>query len=141
MPKTPDRFPGEREDEGLYLAPGAAEPIRDGDLYYVDGKGFRFQEAGYVRGLIDSLLETDPDSGNTTYAVTYDANKVILETWTVASSGKTIKTVAYTYVGSKIETEVRKVYAADGATIVAQQSITYGYAGSRISGYASTRDV
>jgi hypothetical protein len=51
MPQTPDRFPGEREDEGIKLDVGIVRPTQNGELYYVSGEGFRFFEEGVERGL------------------------------------------------------------------------------------------
>lgn len=54
MGRTPDRFPGEREDEGVLLEPGAARPTVDGEIRYVAGEGFRFREGGTEVGLSGS---------------------------------------------------------------------------------------
>jgi hypothetical protein len=49
--RTPDRFPGEREDEGLLLEPSAVVPTVNGEARYVIGVGFRFFEEGIEKGL------------------------------------------------------------------------------------------
>ena len=51
MGQTPDRFPGEREDEGVLLEPSAVVPTVNGELRYVTGVGFRFYEEGVLKGL------------------------------------------------------------------------------------------
>jgi hypothetical protein len=100
-----------------------------------------FKDPVSSRKLVDLLLETDPDSAATTYAVTYTTGKVTQEKWTDTGSGLKIKTIDYTYSGGQISTEVRKVYAANGSTVVAQVTVTYAYSGSHISGSTATRDV
>lgn len=53
MARTPDRFPGEREDEGVILEPGSVSPTVNGEIRYVTLKGFRFFEEGIERKLCD----------------------------------------------------------------------------------------
>lgn len=53
-PYTPDRFPGEREDEGLKLDVGSIAPTTNGEVRYVTGSGFRFYEEGVEVGLAGS---------------------------------------------------------------------------------------
>ena len=43
MPQTPDRFPGEREDEGLILSDEGLEPDKDGEVRYNSGD-FRMKD-------------------------------------------------------------------------------------------------
>lgn len=54
MGQTPDRFPGEREDEGILLEPSAVTPAVNGELRYVTSVGFRFFEEGVEVGLSGS---------------------------------------------------------------------------------------
>lgn len=52
MGRTPDRFPGLREEEeGILVDPGTATPTRNGELRYVVGVGFRVYEEGVEKGL------------------------------------------------------------------------------------------
>lgn len=51
MPRTPDRFPGEREEEAIKLEPASTVPTVNGEFRYVTGVGFRFFEEGIERGL------------------------------------------------------------------------------------------
>lgn len=92
----------------------------------------------------DFLLEDDPiaETGvaDAQYAITRTGNLVSNETWKRANNTN-IKTIDYTYVGNKITSEVRKVYAADGVTIVAQVTWTYTYSGSLINGGTMVRNV
>lgn len=105
------------------------------------GGNLVLKDAASSRKLVDLLLETDPDEAATTYSVTYAGSKVTQEKWAWTGSGLTIKTIDYTYLGSKLNTEVRKVYDATGAIVVAQETITYSYSGSNITGATATRDV
>ena len=50
MPITPDRFPGEREDESLLIDPSVGQPTTPGEVCYTSGS-FLFNENGTVRGL------------------------------------------------------------------------------------------
>jgi hypothetical protein len=51
MARTPDRFPGEREDEGMKLDVGSVHPTQNGEVFYIDGVGFKFFEEGVEVGL------------------------------------------------------------------------------------------
>ena len=87
------------------------------------------------------LLDNEPVATGTTYSVTRTGNKVTLETWTNTLSTNRIKTIAYTYSGPRVTTEVRTVYADNGVGIVAQATITYSYAGSTVAGDVTVRNV
>ena len=49
MPRTPDRFPGEREEEGILLTPVPDSPGVNGEIRYIDGVGFQFFQEGIIR--------------------------------------------------------------------------------------------
>jgi hypothetical protein len=51
MGQTPDRFPGEREEEGIKFDEGSVHPTLTGEVRYVAGVGFRFFEEGFEKGL------------------------------------------------------------------------------------------
>lgn len=51
MPRTPDRFPGRREEEALALNPGTTSPSETGEIRYLSGTGFLFREEGITRTL------------------------------------------------------------------------------------------
>jgi hypothetical protein len=89
----------------------------------------------------DFLLDNEPDSLNNTYSNTITGGKVTQEKWIRTVGATNIKTIDYTYTGSKVTTEVRKVYATDGTTIIAQMTLTYTYTVSTVTGIVSTRDV
>ncbi len=86
------------------------------------------------------LLEVDPSEEDSTYAVTYDGNLVVKEEW-LDDLSHHIKTIDYSYIGNFVHEEVRKVYEPDGIVISAQQTVTYSYAGGKVIGAISTRDI
>lgn len=90
------------------------------------------------------LLENDPiaETGATdaSYAPTYSSGKVTKEEWK-RNDTTLIKSIDYTYTGQKLTTEVRKVFAANGTTIVAQVTWTYSYTGNTLTSSSMTRDV
>lgn len=65
MPRTPDRFPGEREEEELRLEPHSADPDSVGGMRIVSG-AFRFR---------DDLGVFDPRSGGS--GITAEQHKVL----------------------------------------------------------------
>lgn len=67
MPRTPDRFPGEREDEGLLLDESVSGPSTNGEVRYVTGSGWQFQDEGVVKGL--HLQNTDTGTSSNTFTV------------------------------------------------------------------------
>jgi hypothetical protein len=87
------------------------------------------------------LLDSEPVATGTTYSNTRSGNTVTQEKWVNTSSGKTIKTIDYTYTGGKYTQEVRKVYATDGVTIIAQVTISYSYTGNTVTGETVVRNV
>lgn len=89
------------------------------------------------------LLETEPASPGTTYSNTIAGGKVTQEVWRRTADNTLLKTIDYTYtLGTpKVSTEVRKVYAVDGITIIAQVTMTYSYTGSQVTGIATVRNV
>jgi hypothetical protein len=89
----------------------------------------------------DLLLETDIPTPNNTYSNILSGGKVTNEIWVRTSDNSNIKTIDYTYSGSKVINEVRKVYFTDGITITAQLTISYIYNGSVVSSIIVTRDI
>jgi len=89
-----------------------------------------------------TLLDDEPGSVATTYSNTISGGKVTQEKWVNTGNSFTIKQIDYTYTGSKVTTEVRKVFSAtDGTTVIAQKTINYTYSGSALTGETITRDV
>ena len=151
MGQTPDRFPGEREDEGILLEPSATAPVVNGELRYVTSVGFRFYEEGVEKGLSGSGLseaqhktlrqlvhlaeEGGPFEGfaSGAYQETLPTSNLFPTSiiwWT--SSAKTSKIVEETisYNGNKtIATDQWKVYDTDGSTVLATATDTIVYSG------------
>ena len=94
----------------------------------------------YNEFLLDNEPTAETGAVDATYTPTYSGNKVTNEAW-VRNDTTLVKNIAYTYSGNKVTTEVRKVYAADGTTIVAQVTWSYTYSGNNVSSATMTRDV
>ena len=87
------------------------------------------------------LLETEPASPGTTYSNTIVGGKVTQEVWRRTADASLLKSIDYTYTGGKVTTEVRKVFATDGVTVIAQVTLTYTYTGPTVTGIATVRDI
>lgn len=93
-------------------------------------------------GQLALLLSDAPSNVGTTYSLTKDVNNLVTqETWVRVLPATTLKTVDYTYVLNRVSTEVTRVYALDGFTILAQTTSTYSYADGFVSGVVTTRDI
>lgn len=95
---------------------------------------------GYTDFLLDNEPTTNTGAVDCTYTPTYSMGKVTLEEWE-RDDATLIKSIAYTYTGSKVATEIRKVFALDGTTVLAQVTWTYSYTGSILTSATMTRDV
>jgi hypothetical protein len=58
-----------------------------------------------------------------------------------ASNSALIKQINYTYTGNQLTTEVRKVFAPNGVTIVGEVTIVYTYSGNTLVSYTETRNI
>lgn len=138
-----------------------------GPLFYIDGPGgaaikhvagvleardaadsayavFRVAEPTLANDALpngDFLLDNEPASLHNTYSNTILSGNVTQEVWVRTVGATNIKVIDYTYTGARVTTEVRRVYALDGTTIIAQSTLTYSYTGSFVSGIVVTRDV
>jgi hypothetical protein len=90
---------------------------------------------------IDFLLDNEPVTPGITYTPTYSGGKVTVEEWKKTAGVIAVRTINYTYTGSKVSTEVRKVWDSLGITIIGQQTWTYTYSGSTLTSAVMTRDV
>jgi hypothetical protein len=86
------------------------------------------------------LLLGEPVSVSTTYSNMLIGSVPSHEVWQITATSKTLKTIDYSYSTGNLITEVRKVYAADGTTVIAQLTINYSYTGSIVTGKTLTRD-
>lgn len=91
-------------------------------------------------GSASDLLVDDPTAGTASYLPTYVGIRVTKEEWRRADT-TLIKSIDYTYVGILVATDVRKVFASDGATIVAQATWAYAYTGLLLTSATMTRNV
>jgi hypothetical protein len=91
--------------------------------------------------MYDFLLDCEPDAVTNDYAVSRTGGVVTNETWTNRSTSKTIKTIDYARTGGFVTTETRKLYGADGATVVAQLTIVYSRTGGNVDSATYTRDI
>ena len=88
----------------------------------------------------DFLLDCEPMQTNLTYTATYNGLYVSNEAWYVA--GPTLlKNIAYTYTAGNMTTEVRKVFAGNGVTILAQSTIVYTYSSNIVVSATYTRNI
>jgi hypothetical protein len=88
------------------------------------------------------LLDNEPVGTGVTYSNARSGNTITSETWTNTGNSRAIKSIAYTYTGSKVTTEVRKVFSSvDGTTVIAQITITYTYTGNTVTGETIVRNV
>jgi hypothetical protein len=148
MPRTPDRFPGEREEESIQFdTTDPAMPTAEGELKYVQGVGFVFYQNGIytpivgnaehrtLRQLVHLAEEGGPFEGFTSgaYQETLPSASPFPTSviwWT--SSAKTAKIVeeTITYNSNKtIATDQWKVYDVDGTTVLATVTDTISYSG------------
>lgn len=90
------------------------------------------------------LLNNEPtaETGATdcAYTPTYTGIKVTKEEWK-RNDTTLIKSIDYTHTGISVTSEVRKVFAADGTTIVAQVTWTYSYTGINLTSGSMVRNV
>lgn len=94
----------------------------------------------YTEFLLDNEPTASTGATSASYTPTFSGSRVTKETWK-RNDTTNIKTIDYTYSGNKVSTEVRKVFALDGTTIVAQVTWTYSYSGNTVSSATMTRDV
>jgi hypothetical protein len=135
---------GSNRDETVYVE-------RNGtSLRFVDGAnpgGFSLSQlasGGTGISYSEFLLENDPtaETGATdcTYTPTYSGINITKEEWK-RNDTTLVKSIDYTYTGINVTSEVRKVFASDGTTIVAQVTWTYSYTGINLTGATMIRNV
>jgi hypothetical protein len=89
---------------------------------------------------LDFLLDNEPVSSGSTYTNVRTGNKVTQETYRRLDGSK-LKTSDYTYSGNFVILEIRKIYAQDGVSVVAQTTQTYTYSGGLVNSISASRDV
>jgi len=90
--------------------------------------------------LLDFLLDCEPMSPSTTYAVTWTGSVVTKESWSIAGP-VLLKSIDYTYTSGHCTQEVRKVFYSDGVTVLAQSTIVYTYSGNMVMSAVLTRSI
>ena len=117
----------------------------DADMKFKDGNnplGYTLtQLALNTSDLINLYLACEPPTPSTDYTNTYTGSRVDQEQWKRHSDASLLKQVDYTYTGARVTQEVRKVFAANGVTVLGQITIVYSYTGQKLTGEAITRDV
>lgn len=112
MPTTPDRFPGDREEDQLTLSEDTVDPTEAGALRYVSGS-FRFRDGAGV---------FDPRAGS---GITENGHRLLnqLTHWVVESgyirrtkvSGKTSTVIAYSDAGLTKKIREMEITSRTGA--------------------------
>ena len=144
--RTPDPVGEELNLVDLGLDPTVIGSISNnaGQLKGRDNTGVFDLRSGSGLTYIEFLLDNEPidETGATdsSYAATYSGNFMTLETWR-RNDATLLKSIAYTFTGNKLDTEIRKVFAPDGSTIVAQVTWTYSYTGNFLTSATMIRNV
>jgi len=102
----------------------------------VGGTGF----LTYTEFLLDNEPTAETGATDCTYTPTYTTGQITLEEW-FRNDATLIKSIAYSYTGGRVSQEVRKVFAANGTTILAQVTWSYSYTGMNLTSATMTRDV
>jgi len=113
-------------------------------LAFIGGQVKSLTAGGSGLTYIEFLLDNEPiaETGVTdcSYTPHYTSGKLDKEEW-FRNDATLIKSIDYTYTGAWVTKEVRKVFAANGVTIVAQVTWNYSYTGGKITSATMTRDV
>jgi len=149
MGKTPDRFPGTREEEEIQLIPGADSPTADGMFAYKAGVGFEFLEEGALKTLagsgltepshrvVDQLVHNLAEDSFTEYI--YSGNQITNEiVWADATKVTKIRESTFTYTGNKITQAVTVQYDGAGAPVETLTEV-FTYTGNKITSVDTTR--
>lgn len=89
----------------------------------------------------DFLLDNIPNSSNFTYTNTLTSGKVTQEKWLNTNNSILVKTIDYTYSGSAVVSEIRKIYDITGLVVVAQMTLNYVVSNNTIISYTVTRNI
>jgi len=123
MGKTPDRFPGPREEDEIQLSPGTISPTINGEFLYKTDSGFEFYNEGEVKQLglsevehhtIDSIVHNVAEDSYT--EIVYVSGKISSETVYVDDTKAVkIRETSITYDGTKISQTVTIQYDGTGS--------------------------
>jgi len=151
MSRTPDSFPGERQEESILFESGSLFPLLPGEMLYatgtISGSGFVFNEEGAVFGPASSFLtsgshprlrqlihlaENGPYEGFVGGS-TLDIGPQPYPTasiWKEANGAKLVEKL-WTRSANKSPTIITwKVYAANGVTVLTTVTDTITYQGA-----------
>jgi hypothetical protein len=146
MARTPDRFPGTREEEEIHLEDLGPNPTSPGGVTY-NGGAFAFK---------DAVGTFDPRTGDSGLTPTthrsqdqlvhviaedsfdqfvYTGNKIdAVITWTTSGMTQKIREELYTYTGNKVTQVVTKQYDGAGVLIVGEtMTEAIAYSGGSVS--------
>ena len=151
MPRTPDQFPGERNEESILFESGSTFPSVPGEVLYatgtISGSGFFFDEEGVVSGPISSFLtsgshsrirqlihlaENGPFEGFASGA-TLDIGPQPFPTASIwkEANGAPLVEKRWTRNSMQAPTSIQwKVYAPDGVTVLTTVTDTITYQGA-----------
>lgn len=155
MPRTPDAFPGERNEESILFDSGSLLPQAAGEMLYatgtVSGSGFFFNEEGQIAGPLSRYLDSGSHARLRQLIHLADgdgpfegfASGAFLDTEAVSfpsasiwytDSSKTKKIVSqfvtYNNNNKSIATEQWKAYDVDGTTVLSTVTDTITYKGA-----------
>lgn len=94
----------------------------------------------YYEFLLDNEPIAETGATDASYTPTYSGIFVTKEEWK-RNDTTLIKSIDYTYSGLNVASEVRKIFAANGTTIVAQVTWTYSYTGANLTSASMVRNV
>ncbi len=94
----------------------------------------------YSEFLLDNEPTAETGTTDCTYTPTYTSGQLTKEEWK-RNDATLVKSIDYTYSSGKVSTEVRKVFASNGTTVVAQVTWSYTYTGALLSSATMNRDV
>jgi hypothetical protein len=145
VPRTPDRFPGESDEEGILLEDAGVDPAVVGEIRR-NGSDFKAKDGSGVfnlrsgSGLSEAahkallqlihFIDEGPAEGFTTGA-TKTVTGTVFPTqmlWRRADATKLVEKNT-TWTGVKPTTIEWKMYAADGTTVLATVTDTISYSG------------
>jgi len=150
MPKTPDRFPGEADEEGLLLEEAGSDPTTVGGMRLVGGD-FRLRDSAGVfnprtggSGItaeehrnLDQLVHGLAENFFEEY--TYTGGKVTnVTTWETSGKLKKVREEQYAYSSGKVSQVVTIQYDGSGNE-VERVTESYAYLGSKVTSVTAVR--
>lgn len=149
MGRTPDRYPGVREEEEIKFDEQSSDPSEQGALRYVSGyfRGYDSEGAFGLRGgggiteeehrqLNQLVHELDEDFYQ---EFTYNGNKVTNVTvWTDSSKTTKVREEQYSYSGNMVS-EIATIQYDESGVEVERLTETFAYSGNKVSSVTAVR--